>query len=195
MGQTPTFGDHFAGRAAPGANGRAVPGGRPDHFKEKAERASLRKSALGAESPKPGKPVMEPKVERPPEEAPKADAFAGVKPQVRQDPFALQSSAQKPAVQKPAAKRQGLFAKRDPIVAAAVAAPTLAVKPRVEAPKALVAKAAPVTQTKKTPLQVVVSRKSFAALQTEPVEVKYQDLKREEVRRAQMGRSSSLVLV
>lgn len=181
MGQTPSFSDHFAGRAAPGANGRAVPGGRPDHFKEKAERASLRKAAPRPEKP----PVEKPKIERPQEEAPKADAFAGARPQVRQDPFAQQSSP----------RRQGLFAKRDPIVAAPAVAVPLAVKPKAKPVKAPAARPAPVIQAKPAPLQVVASRKPFASLETEPVDVKYQDLRREEARRAQMGRSSSLVLV
>lgn len=180
MGQTPTFSDHFAGRAAPGANGRAVPGGRPDHFREKAERASLKKA-----SPRPAPKVESPKVERPPEEAPRTDAFAGTRPQVRQDPFAQQASP----------KRQGLFARRAPTVAASAVAAAEAAKPAPVAAKPPAPKAAPVVEAKKAPLQVVASRKPFSGLATEPVEVKYQDLKREEARRAQMGRSSSLVLV
>lgn len=192
MGQTPTFGDHFAGRAAPGANGLAVPGGRPDHFRDKAERASLKKAAPRIEKPAAEKPAPEkPKIERPREDVPRTDAFAGTRTQVRQDPFAQQASA---------SRRQGLFARREP------AAAPIDVKPKpVTAepkPKAVIApvvtaaalKPAPVAEAK-TPLQVVASRKPFASLEDQPVEVKYQDLKREDARRMRMARSSSLVLV
>lgn len=177
MGQTPSFNDHFARRAAPGANGIAIPGGRPDHFREKVERAGLKKAAPRTEKPQ----VEKPRPERLGEDAPKADAFAAAKPQVRQDPFA----------QSPLARRQGLFAKPEPVAAAPVAAAPLAVKPQPETVEAA-AKAAPV---RKAPLQVVASRKPFASLDSEPVDVKYQDVRREEARRAQMARSSSLVLV
>lgn len=181
MGQTPTFGDHFAGRAAPGANGRAVPGGRPDHFKEKAERAGGRKAA--------------PRTEKARDEGPRPDAFAGTRPEPRQDPFAQQASA----------KRQGLFARRESVAAAQVEVKAAPVAAPVVA-KASPAKAAPATITpattmvvdeaKKAPLQVVASKQPFASLASEPVEVKYQDLKREEAaRRSRMGKSSSLVLV
>ena len=177
MGQTPTFGDHFAGRAAPGANGRAVPGGRPDHFRDKAERASIRKTAPYAAKP----PAEKPKLETPREEAPRTDAFAVAKPQVKQDPFA----------QQPSPKGRGLFAKRE-------AVPVAPVDVKREAPVAG-AKAAPVAAKPapeaKSALQVVASRKPFASLDGEPVEVKYQDLKREEARRRQVAHTSSLVLV
>ena len=177
MGQTPTFGDHFAGRAAPGANGRAVPGGRPDHFKDKADRAGGRKTA--------------PRMEKVQDEGRKPDAFAGTRPEARQDPFAQQASA----------KRQGLFAKRDPVAVAPVevnVAPVVADAPpeRIAPAKVAPVMAAPVGDTKKAPLQVVASKQPFATLASEPVEVKYQDLKREDAeRRSRMAKSSSLVLV
>jgi len=186
MGQTPSFGDHFAGRAAPGANGRAVPGGRPDHFKEKAERAGLRKVAPRAETTPVEKPAFEqPRPEQPRDQSPKTDAFAATKPQAKQDPFAQQASP----------KRQGLFAKRDPMEAAPVVAPAMAVQPEPAAVTIPSAKVGPMAPAGKAPLQVVAARKPFASLASEPVEVKYRDLKREDARRAQMVRSSSLVLV
>lgn len=188
MGQTPTFGDHFAGRAAPGANGRAVPGGRPDHFRDKAERASQKKAAPRIDKPAVAPPTAaKPPVEKPVppkmnvapvrEETPRTDAFAGTKSQVKRDPFA----------QQPSAKRQGLFAKREPAVA------TTETKPK---PAAMIAAAtaAPVAETK-TPLQVVASRKPVASLESEPIEVKYEELKHEDVRRTRTARPSSLVLV
>jgi outer membrane protein OmpA-like peptidoglycan-associated protein len=188
MGQTPTFGDHFAGRAAPGANGRAVPGGRPDHFRDKAERASLKKAAPRIDKPAAeAPPAAKPPVEKPApqkmnvapvrEETPRTDAFAGTRPQVKRDPFA----------QQPSAKRQGLFAKREPAVVAAES------KPKTAAMIAA-ATAAPTAEAK-APLQVVASRQPVTSLEGEPIEVKYEELKREDARRTRTARSSSLVLV
>lgn len=75
MGQTPTFSDRFARQAAPGASGIAVPGGRPDRFKEKAERAGGKKQPARLETSR--------------ADGPRFDAFAAPKKPVnRQDPFA-----------------------------------------------------------------------------------------------------------
>ena len=150
MGQTPSFSDPFARRAAPEANGVAVPGGRPDRFKLKAERVVAKKSAPAEiEDRKAGRPK---------------DAFATQKAGARQDPFARQ----------PPQVRAGALAGP-----ATVAAPQ---PPKVEPAR--------------TGLHVVASQPAFASLPVEPLEVKYQDVKREEAaRRTRMGRSSSLVLV
>ncbi|MDP3495014.1 MAG: hypothetical protein Q8R82_18030 [Hyphomonadaceae bacterium] len=76
MGQTPTSSDRFARPAAPGATGIAIPGGRPDRFKEKAERAGGKKPVAKLDQPK-TKPLT-------------YDAFAAQKRPgaTRQDPFA-----------------------------------------------------------------------------------------------------------
>lgn len=150
MGQTPTFSDHFARRAAPGTKAVAMPGGRPDRFKEKAERAGDKKSGPA-------------KLEQPKADGAKSDAFAAPKRSSgnRQDPFARQQ---------PQTRTAGF------------------VKPAAPPPK-------PEPEVKRTGLRVVASQPAFASLDKEPVEVKYQDAKREEARRMRMGKSSSLVLV
>jgi len=56
------------------------------------------------------------------------------------------------------------------------------------------ATAAPVTEAK-IPLQVVASRKPVVSLESEPIEVKFEELKQEDLRRTRTARSSSLVLV
>lgn len=149
MGQTPSSSDPFARRAAPAASGIAVPGGRPDRFKLKAERAVAKKPVTAK--------IETPKADRP------RDAFAAQKTAPRQDPFARQQ---------PQVRADGF-------------APHAAIAP--PPPKA--------AEPARTGLHVVASKQAFASLPTEPVEVKYQDLKREEARRARMGKSSSLVLV
>lgn len=149
MGQTPSSSDPFARRVAPEASGIAVPGGRPDRFKLKAERAVAKKAAPA-------------KIELPKADKPK-DAFAVQKTAPRPDPFARQQP------------QAGVGGFASP---AAVTPPP----PKVAEPA-------------RTGLHVVASQQAFASLPSEPVEVKYQDLKREEVRRARIGKSSSLVLV
>ena len=76
MGQTPSFSDRFARPAAPGTTGIAVPGGRPDRFKEKAERAGAKKTTA--------------KLDQTRDDGPRLDAFAAPKRSGvnRQDPFA-----------------------------------------------------------------------------------------------------------
>ena len=150
MGQTPTSSDRFARPAAPGAKGIAVPGGRPDKFKEKAQRAGVKKSGAA-------------KLEQPKIDGPKIDAFATPKRSAsyRQDPFARH--------------------KPQPRVAGFV--PAVAPPPK------------PAPEVKRTPLHVVAARPVVAQVAAKPADLKLEDVKREEVRRTRMGKSSSLVLV
>ena len=168
MGQTPSFSDHFARRPAPGANGVAVPGGRPDRFKEKAERAVAKKTAPA--------PAIQPK----PTPAP---ASAAPKIEAPRDAF-----APRPAEEAP---RQNMFTRPRPAASAKSFA-----KPAPAASSALRPPEPKPPEPKHTGLRVVPSHPAFASLDSELVEVKYQDLKREEeARRKRMTKSSSLVLV
>ncbi len=165
MGQTPSFSDHFTRRPALGANGVSVPGGRPDRFKEKAERAVAKKAALA--------PAIQPK----PTLAP---ASTAAKIEAPRDAF-----APRPAE----APRQNMFTRPRPATSAkGFAKPAPVPAPRPPEPKP--------PELKKAGLRVVPSHPAIASLDSEPVEVKYQDLKREEeARRKWMAKSSSLVLV
>jgi len=90
MGQTPTFNDPFARRAAPGTNGY---GSGQDRFREKAERAGAKKPA-GFDKPKADRP--------------KGDAFAKTAAPAKPVGDYYRSSAPKPApapAAKPAAEK------------------------------------------------------------------------------------------
>lgn len=108
-----------------------------------------------------------PAFDKPKAERPKGDAFAAAAAPARGDVFAKTA---KPVAEKPAPKPA----------------------PKKIEPKLAQSKS---PEPKRAPLMVVASQPVMAAREPEPVEVHYQDLKREEARRTRMGKSSSLVLV
>lgn len=170
MGQTPTtLGDRFARRDAPEA---AIPGARRDHFRDKG-RGGQKKAPAAFEKP----------------ETSKGDAFAGTGKQVRPeggyyDPF--RRPAQQPV-------KTGVFA-------APAAKPAPTPEAIVTPEPAAAARPAPapepaMVEPRRAPLHVVAAPPRIEPRAEEPVEVKYQDVKREEAWRKRAARSSSLVLV
>ena len=170
MGQTPTFSDRFARPAAPGTSGIAVPGGRPDRFKEKADRAGGKKPPAKMETPR--------------ADGPKFDAFAAPKKPVnRQDPFARRTPTPQPRVAG--------------FVPAVAAQPKAEAKPKPAPAPRPAPRPAPVPEPeiKRAPLHVVAAQPVVAKVEAKPADVKIEEAKREEARRTRAGKSSSLVLV
>ncbi len=122
MGQTPTFSDRFARPAAPGANGIAVPGGRPDRFKEKAERAGGKKPVAKLDQPKAKGLTYDAFAAQKRQGATRQDPFARHKPEPRVAGFVPAVAA--PAQAEPEIKRTPLHVvKAQPAVAQAAAKP------------------------------------------------------------------------
>ena len=170
MGQTPTFNDPFARRAALGTKGLGLS---QDRFKEKSERGGAKKPA---------------RFDKPKAEQSRGDAFAPIVTPARMagdyyNPFAL----------KQAPARAAAFAKPAPALQPVAEKPL----PTLEAKKVELKAGEPREPAlKRAPLMAVVASQPVVdARAAEPIEVHYQDLQREEARRMRMGKSSSLVLV